>query len=159
QCGKIVVPLALVVAALSPLILRVLGTEYASGASWLLPLLVLSAIPNVVITTFLSAARVQKRMRAVVVGTAAMSISVLVLSVLFLDWYGLTGVGVAWVVAQSAVAIVLLATELRAVWLPRVPFHRLPHRARAATQAGSATSRLLDALPEWEGAGGARVDP
>lgn len=159
QCGKIVVPLALVVALLSPLILRVLGSQYASGASLLLPLLVLSAIPNVVITTFLSAARVQKRMRAVVVVTAAMSLSVMGLSVLFLDWYGLTGVGVAWLVAQSAVAVVLLATELRAVWLPRVPFHRLPHRARSHTQAGSATSRVLAALPEWEGAGGARVDP
>ena len=53
QSGKIVVPLALAVALLSPVILRLLGPEYVDGASVLLPLLVLSAIPNVVIATFL----------------------------------------------------------------------------------------------------------
>ncbi len=63
QSAKIVVPLAVAVALLSPVLLRLLGPQYVTGASVLLPLLVLSAIPNVVIATFLSAARVQRRMR------------------------------------------------------------------------------------------------
>jgi aminoglycoside phosphotransferase len=158
QCGKIVVPLALLVALASPLILWVLGPKYSDGASAVLPLLVLSAIPHVVISTFLSAARVQKRMRAVVVVTAAMSVSVMGLSVLLLLAYGLTGVGVAWLVAQSLVAIWLLATELRAVWLPRVPFHRLPHRTRTRTDAEEAVRSVLSSLNEWEPAGRARAD-
>jgi O-antigen/teichoic acid export membrane protein/aminoglycoside phosphotransferase len=158
QCGKIVVPLALLVALASPLILWVLGPTYREGASVVLPLLVLSAIPHVVVATFLSAARVQKRMRAVVVVTATMAVSVMGLSVLLLLAYGLTGVGVAWLTAQSLIAIGLLATELRAVWMPRVPFHRLPHRTRTRTDAEDAVQVVLRDLTGWEAAGRARAD-
>lgn len=159
QCGKIVVPLALAVALLSPLILRLFGPEYVDSASLLLPLLVLSAIPNVVIATFLSAARVQRRMRAVVLVTGAMSISVMGLSVVLLDRYGLTGVGVAWLLAQSLIAIALLLTELRALWLPRVPLHRLPHPTFTRNHATPAAQPALAAARGWLPAGDARADP
>ncbi len=159
QSGKIVVPLAIAVAALSPLILRLLGPDYARGASIVLPLLVLSAIPNVVITTFLSAARVQRRMRAVVVVTATMALSVMGLSVVLLDRYGLTGVGVAWLVAQSFIAIVLLLTELRTTWIPRVPLHRIPHPTLARNHAAGAAQAALQAATGWEQVGVARADP
>ena len=158
QCGKIVVPLALLVAALSPVILRIYGQDYADGAALLLPLLVLSAIPNMVITTFISAARVQRRMKAVMVVTAAMSISVMGLSVLLLDRYGLTGLGVAWLASQSVIAIVLLVTELRAVWLPRVPWHRLPRFSFGRSHAADAASVALAAAEGWEPAGEPRAD-
>lgn len=158
QCGKIVVPLAVVVALISPLILRILGSDYVDGASVVLPLLVLSSIPNTVITTFLSAARVQRRMRAVVVVTAAMSISVMGLSVLLLDRYGLAGVGAAWLLVQSVIAAVLLLTELRAVWLPRVPWHRLPHPTFTRTHAADAATTALAAAADWERAGEPRAD-
>ncbi len=159
QSAKIVVPLAVAVALLSPLILRLLGPQYVTGASVLLPLLVLSAIPNVVIATFLSAARVQRRMRAVVVVTATMSVSVMGLSVVLLDRYGLTGVGVAWLAAQSVIAIGLLATELRAMWLPHVPLHRLPHPTLVRSHAAGAVLPALDAATDWEAAGEPRADP
>jgi O-antigen/teichoic acid export membrane protein/aminoglycoside phosphotransferase len=159
QCGKIVVPLAVVVAAISPLILRLFGSDYVEGASVVLPLLVLSAIPHVVIATFLAAARVQQRMRAVVVVTATMSISVMGLSIVLLDRYGLTGVGVAWLGAQSVIAIGLLATELRAVWLPRVPFHRVPRRTRTRPHATGAARAVLAAVPGWEPVGMEWADP
>jgi aminoglycoside phosphotransferase len=158
QCGKIVVPLALLIAALSPVILRFYGEDYADGAAFLLPLLVLSAIPNMVITTFLSAARVQRRMKAVMVVTAAMSISVMGLSVLLLDRYGLTGLGAAWLAAQSFIAIVLLVTELRAVWLPRVPWHRLPRFSLARSHAADAAGSALTAAEGWDPAGEPRAD-
>jgi O-antigen/teichoic acid export membrane protein/aminoglycoside phosphotransferase (APT) family kinase protein len=159
QSGKIVVPLAVAVALLSPLILRLFGPEYVKSASVLLPLLVLSAIPNVVIATFLSAARVQRRMRAVVVVTAAMAISVMGLSVVLLDRYGLTGVGVAWLAAQSVIALGLLLTELRAVWLPRVPLHRLPRPSLARNHAHAAAIPALAAASDWQSAGEVRADP
>ncbi|HEY3723881.1 MAG TPA: phosphotransferase [Acidimicrobiia bacterium] len=159
QSGKIVVPLAVGVALLSPVILRLLGPDYVRGASILLPLLVLSAIPNVVIATFLSAARVQRRMRAVVVVTAAMAVSVMGLSIILLDRYGLTGVGVAWLVAQSVIAIVLLLTELRTTWIPRVPLHRLPHLTLALDHAARAAQPALAAAAAWELVGAPRADP
>jgi O-antigen/teichoic acid export membrane protein/aminoglycoside phosphotransferase (APT) family kinase protein len=159
QSGKIVVPIAVVVALLSPVILRLFGPKYVDSASILLPLLVLSAIPNVVIATFLSAARVQRRMRAVVVVTATMSISVMGLSVVLLDRYGLTGVGVAWLLAQSVIALALLVTELRTMWLPRLPLHRLPHPTFVRNHATSAARPALDAATEWDAAGDPRADP
>lgn len=159
QSAKIVVPLAVAVALLSPLILRLLGPEYVTGASLLLPLLVLSAIPNVVIATFLSAARVQRRMRALVIVTAAMSISVMGLSVVLLDRYGLTGVGIAWLVAQSVIAIGLLLTELRAMWLPRVPLHRLPHPTFVRNHVSGSAASALAAATGWEPAAEPRADP
>ncbi len=159
QCGKIVIPLALVVALLSPLILWLYGPQYVDSASLLLPLLVLSAIPNVVIATFLSAARVQRRMLAVVVVTATLSVSVMGLSVVLLHRYGLTGVGVAWLLAQSLVAVGLLLTELRAVWLPRVPMHRLPRPSFTRNHAAAAAKPALAAAGGWRSAGEARADP
>jgi O-antigen/teichoic acid export membrane protein/aminoglycoside phosphotransferase len=159
QSAKIVVPLAIAVAVLSPLLLRLLGSQYVTGAAVLLPLLALSAIPNVVIATFLSAARVQRRMRAVVVVTASMSIGVMGLSIVLLDRYGLTGVGVAWLVAQSVVALALLVTELRAVWMPRVPLHRLPHPTLVRARAGGAARPALAAASGWTADGEVRADP
>jgi O-antigen/teichoic acid export membrane protein len=49
QCARIVIPLSVLVVLLSPFILRLYGPDYFEGASLLLPLLVLSAIPHVVI--------------------------------------------------------------------------------------------------------------
>jgi O-antigen/teichoic acid export membrane protein/aminoglycoside phosphotransferase len=158
QSAKIVIPLSVLIAVASPLILRFFPSGYSEGAALLLALLALSSIPNVVITTFLSAARVQRRMKAVTVVTAAMSVSVMGLSVLLLERYGLTGVGVAWLVAQSVIAIVLLVTELRAVWLPRVPWHRLPRFSFARTHAADAASAALLAAEGWEPAGEPRAD-
>ena len=133
QCARVVVPLSIVVALASPIILRVFGEEYQEGAQFLLPLLVLSAIPYTVIATFTAAARVQRRMRELLLVTASMSVLVTVLSVVMLELYGLTGLGAGWLAGLCIVAAFLLATELRAVWLPRVPLHRVrrPGRRRA----------------------------
>ena len=73
--------------------------------------------------------------------------------------YGLTGVGVAWLVAQSVIAIGLLATELRAVWLPRVPFHRLPHRTPDPSATWPARRRAVLAAVPGLGAGRHRCGP
>jgi aminoglycoside phosphotransferase (APT) family kinase protein len=81
------------------------------------------------------------------------------LSVFLLDRYGLTGVGVAWLLAQSLIAIALLLTELRAVWLPRVPLHRLPHPTFTRNHATAAAKPALAAANGWERAGDARADP
>jgi O-antigen/teichoic acid export membrane protein len=113
---RIVVPLAVLVALAAPLVLRVLGQDYADNATLLLQLLALSAIPNVVITAYLSMVRVHRRMRAVVAATAALVAGVVVLSVALMPVIGVTGAGVAWLVSQTAVAMVLLLGELRPLW-------------------------------------------
>jgi hypothetical protein len=41
-----------------------------------------------------------------------------------LDWYGITGVGIAWLVSQTSIAAVLLLTKLRPFWMARAPGSR-----------------------------------
>jgi O-antigen/teichoic acid export membrane protein len=121
---RIVAPLSLLVAIAAPLVWKMFPPEYGANATTLLRLLVLSAIPNIVTVTYLSIARVQRRMRAVIVTSMALAIGVIALTVVLTDAIGVTGVGVAWFVSQSVLATVLLLGELRTVWLPLVPVRR-----------------------------------
>ena len=50
---------------------------------------------------------------------ASLAVLTLGLSYPLLDRLGVTGIGLAWLISQGAVAIVLLATELRPVLLSR----------------------------------------
>jgi O-antigen/teichoic acid export membrane protein len=121
---RIVAPLAIFVAITAPLLLRILPQDYSSHATRLLQLLALSAIPNVVTATYLSIARVQRRLSAVIIATGALAAGVLVLSITLTHVIGVTGVGVAWLVVQTILALVLLLGELRTVWLPYVHVER-----------------------------------
>jgi O-antigen/teichoic acid export membrane protein len=117
---RIVAPLAIVIALGAPLILRLFGPAYANHATHLLQLLALSAIPNTITATYLSIARVQRRLRAVIVATGALAVTVLTLAIVLMPIIGVTGAGAAWLIGQTLVASVLLAGELRTVWLPYV---------------------------------------
>jgi O-antigen/teichoic acid export membrane protein len=122
---RIVAPLAVFVALTAPLVLRVFGPAYSHHATHLLQLLALSAIPNVVTATYLSIARVQRRLSAVIAATGALAVGVLTLSIILVHVIGVAGVGVAWLVSQTALATVLLLGELRTVWLPYVHVDRM----------------------------------
>jgi hypothetical protein len=136
---RIVAPLALLGALAAPLVWLAFPAEYGANATTLLRLLLLSAIPNVVTVTYLSVARVQRRMGAVIGATAALAVGVVGLSVVLTNAVGVTGVGVAWLVSQSVLATVLLLGELRTVWLPYVPHRRWGgHRSRAGAGFGPA---------------------
>lgn len=116
QTARIIVPAAVVVALLAPYGLRLFGNSYASEATTLLRLLALSAIPNIVTSLYICVARVQRRMRSVVVVLASLCILVLSLSALQLRLFGITGVGLAWLESQTIVAAVLFATRFRPLW-------------------------------------------
>jgi hypothetical protein len=109
---RIVVPLAIVLALASPIVLQVFGSEYSDSGSDLLRLLALSAIPAIVPLIYVSAARVQRRLTAMVIVTLASTVPALVLSPFLLEAYGIVGVGMAWLVVQAAVALVLLPSML-----------------------------------------------
>ncbi|MGW1988780.1 hypothetical protein [Embleya sp. NPDC001921] len=114
--------LALAITALvvgAPLVLRVFGPGYARNGSTLLQLLALSALPHLVVSTAISACRVLGRMRVVVAIQAGLATAVLTLTVVLLPVLGVLGAGVAWLAAQTATALALLAA--RRVWLPTTP--------------------------------------
>lgn len=117
--ARVVVPIAIIVALGAPYILRIFGPSYASEGTTLLRLLSLSAIPNIVQALYVSIARVQRRIAAIVTVLGALCTLVLILSYVLLRLYGIVGVGVAWLVSQTIVAVVLVLTEFRAVWASR----------------------------------------
>ncbi|HEY6757866.1 MAG TPA: phosphotransferase [Baekduia sp.] len=116
QTAAIVVPLALVLAAAAPHVLRLFGPSYAAHSATTLSLFALGAIPNVVCTLYVSVYRVQRRMSRVVLVLGSVCGLVLVLGVTLLQVWGIAGVGLAWLIAESSVAAVLLLVEPRALW-------------------------------------------
>lgn len=122
---RIVVPLALLTVVAAPVVLPLIRSSYGNGTRPL-QFFALAAIPNVFIVTYVSVARVRRRMGLVVAVTAVQTVSILVLVAVFLHVVGLAGVGLAWVVVDTVLAIVLLLGELRALWLPRLHSATLP---------------------------------
>ncbi len=127
QILRLLIPLVAGIVAFAPTILQLYGDAYAADGSALLRLLSLSAVPYAVVSVYVSMARVQRHIRRVFFVFAALCTLVLIFASLFSNLYGVTGVGLAWLLAQSVVATVLCFTGLRRVWLPRL---ELPGSAR-----------------------------
>jgi len=125
QTVGLVFPAAILLFLGAPYILRIFGSSYAQHGADLLRLLALSAIPNVVTAIGVSVARVQRRMKIVLAILGSVCILVLSSGYELLRIYGITGVGLAWLISQSLVAFVLLLTHLRFLWVGRVRNHVL----------------------------------
>lgn len=104
----------------APAILRLYGASYASEGATLLRLLSLSAIPYTFVSVYLSMVRVQRKIYKVTLVLVTLCAVVLVSAYFLLEAYGITGVGVAWLLGQSTVMLALLLTDLRKAWLPHV---------------------------------------
>ena len=111
----LLVPLALILWAGAPAVLRLFGVEYSSQGAALLRWLSLASIPNLVLWLGISRARVKDQPGRVALLQSAMFLLGLGLSDLLLARYGIRGVGIAWLLAQSVLAILLAATSLRPV--------------------------------------------
>jgi len=112
--ARLVIPASALLIVFAPLILQVMGPSYAEESTGLMQLLALAALPNIYNMLYVGLARIQNRMRGVVGVYAANAIMVLGLSITFLPHYGITGVGLAWVISQTTIAAVLfLLPKLR----------------------------------------------
>jgi O-antigen/teichoic acid export membrane protein/aminoglycoside phosphotransferase len=109
------IPTAVVLALASPLVLRVFGQQYAAHGAVTLSLLALMTIPNTITALYTSIYRAQRRMRRVVMLQVGLCGSVLVLAPPMLEIFGIAGVGLDWVVCQTAVAGALLCIDGAAV--------------------------------------------
>jgi O-antigen/teichoic acid export membrane protein len=104
----LVVPAVIVIVPGAWLILSVFGEHYAATGTTLLALSAASAIPYVISASTVSAARIRQQ-RSVQFGVPA-AIAVLVIPAcwILMPLYGLTAVGIVWLVAQSLVAAGIL---------------------------------------------------
>ena len=152
QTARLLVPIVAALVAGAPLILQLFGSNYAADSTTLLRLLSLSALPHMVIALYLSMARVQHRMLAIVIVQTALCALVIGLSVWLLDRYGLDGLGWAWLISQTLVAMVLLLTQLRVAWLVNLPLGKvwrlltLPRRLGQALNNRRRRAAAVDVL-------------
>lgn len=113
-----VLPIVVGVLLGAPHILRLSGGSYAAEGTTLLRLLSIAVLPNIVSTLYMGVARVHGNMRGIVLVQAFYCVLVLSLSFALLRLYGITGVGIAVLASETAVAVILLLTELRAIVRP-----------------------------------------
>lgn len=119
QMARLLVPAVIVLVVGAPYILRLFGQTYAEEGTLLLRLLSLSALPEIIIAVATSVLRVQRRIGAVVVIMSVSSVASLALSLVLLNAYGIVGIGVAFLLSRTAVAVVLVGTRLGTAWLFR----------------------------------------
>jgi O-antigen/teichoic acid export membrane protein len=106
-------PVVAILVVGAPWVLRFFGQSYAGQGSTALRLLALSAIPHLVNTIHASRARVQRRMNEVIAIYGATFVLVIMLSLLLVRIAGITGVGFAWLTAQTFITAALLTRQLR----------------------------------------------
>ncbi|MDD5371313.1 MAG: hypothetical protein PHQ40_19705, partial [Anaerolineaceae bacterium] len=135
QSAWIVIPMAAVLVASAPLVLRLFGKSYATEGATLLRLLALSAIPYILISTDVSAARVERRIAHIIWVLGLVSVLVLSTSAWLLPRYGVIGAGYAWLFSQSVVAGLILITRM-----PDVK-HLIIHRGGLPIQDPGARSQ------------------
>jgi O-antigen/teichoic acid export membrane protein len=104
----LLVPTVGLMAIGAPLILRLSGPEYAAQGAPLLRWLSLSILPGVVVSWFVSLARIRHAYTQIWAVEGGLALLTLGLSYLLLDLHGVTGVGVAALVSNSLVALALL---------------------------------------------------
>lgn len=128
----LLVPAAVVIVPGAGLILSIFGEHYAATGTTLLALSSLSAVPNVVVSAAVFAAKVRQQ-RSVLFGVpAAVALIVIPLALALMPDLGLTGVGIALVVGQTLVAAAIL---LR-MWITRLRSGR-PGSSRWAAAGGA----------------------
>ncbi|MEV6206732.1 hypothetical protein [Kitasatospora sp. NPDC051914] len=116
HAGLLVAAATAVVVAAAPWLLLPFGAAYSAQGTTVLRLMALSALPNVVLGIAIEVARVRRELRRLVALQIAFSVLVVVLVVGLLPVLGLTGVGLAWLIAACALAVPLLVGLPR--WLP-----------------------------------------
>jgi O-antigen/teichoic acid export membrane protein len=104
--ARVLGPILLITVVLAPFILRIFGPAYAENATDLLRIASLGLIPFSINALALAMARVAGRGREILAIQAATALLTLGIGALLLPITGLTGVAIAWLIAQGAVAVV-----------------------------------------------------
>jgi hypothetical protein len=108
EAAKLLVPCVLIIGIAAPWLLAALGHGYSHGATTLLRLLVVSALPWSVFVNYTNTARVRRRMHIVVRTTFLLFGLVLAIGLPLMGPLGVDGLGVGWLSAQTIVAAGIL---------------------------------------------------
>jgi O-antigen/teichoic acid export membrane protein len=97
-------------------VLGLFGSGYANEATTLLQLLLLSAVPHVVVGMALAAARLRHDLRTIVLTYVALAVTIYGGAWVAVRLDSLNGVGVAILVSETLVALLLLSTGRSGLW-------------------------------------------
>jgi O-antigen/teichoic acid export membrane protein len=111
--AMLAVPLAAALFLLGDKLLLAFGRQYSEQSTQLLWVLIPSIIPVTINSIYSTTAKVAKRMRVVLGMAAVSSIGTLGLSYFLLPRFGITGPGWAWLISQTALALVILPGFIR----------------------------------------------
>ncbi|MEV8094594.1 hypothetical protein [Kitasatospora sp. NPDC085879] len=123
HAGLLVLAATAVVVVAAPWILSLFGPDYARYGTPVLRLMAVASLPTVLIIVAIDVARVRRNLRLLIGVQVAQCVLTVGLTFVLLPRYGLTGVGLAWLLACCAVAVPLLLT------LPR--WMKAPEGSRA----------------------------
>ena len=115
---RITVPPVVLMVILAPYVLELFGGQnnYRQAATPVLRLLTLSALPNVATAIAVSVARARQQMLRVFSIVAGISLLVVGMTAALVRPYGIVGVGWAWLVSQTVVAVIVYWLQLRPLW-------------------------------------------
>jgi O-antigen/teichoic acid export membrane protein len=98
---------------LSNPILSLFGADYAQNSLWLLRLFAIGYLPVTITTLYLTIIRVQKRIKPLIYVSGFIAVFTIVAGYLLMNSLGLIGVGIAWLSAQTIVALVVAPIMLK----------------------------------------------
>ena len=116
QIARILIPGIVFLLVSAPYVLNFFGKSYATESITLLRLLALAAPPQILIGLYLGIARVRRSIGGAIAVQATIFVISLSLSYFFLARFSITGVGMAWLISQTVVSMVLFFTQLRPVF-------------------------------------------
>jgi O-antigen/teichoic acid export membrane protein len=99
-------------------ILRAFGPSYAAEGATLLRWLALATLPHSLIALAVALARVQNRLGVIMLAQGAQCVLTLSLSYGLLPLYGISGVGIAYMISVALVAAGLFLIQLRPILFP-----------------------------------------
>ena len=117
----LLIPAVVILLLLGDKVLLVFGEEYSVEGIGLLRLLILTTIPASLNILYFGIARVEKRLKVLLLLNGVAGLTTVVLSYVLLPQLGIIGVGVGWLVAQTSVT---LFTVPRLVQKLRYPVRR-----------------------------------
>ncbi|GAA1860648.1 hypothetical protein GCM10009836_46010 [Pseudonocardia ailaonensis] len=110
-----VVPGAVLVALVAPWLLQLYGTEYRAHATTLLQLLMLSTLPHLVVTLYMTMSRLQNRTGPLAVIQGVHAVVMLTGTILLSGRLGLDAVGWSWLGIETGLALAVLRPVI--AWL------------------------------------------